>query len=223
MTSRETPTATPSESAISDQVLGQLSHLERADLLKRLQELTGSEFALSRHLRTARRWFTGFLALCCVALIPWTIGLGLSLPRTYVAANWKILWTGFDVVLLSCLSVTAWSLWKQRQVLVPASIITSVLLLCDAWFDLLTAHGHRQFVLSAVTALFGELPLAAMLCLVSIRALRMTGRAARGLEQRAPVSPLWRTPLITTPIPPIHAPVEPVSPHAASTPARSTS
>jgi hypothetical protein len=132
-------------------------------------------------------------------LIPWTIGLGLSLPRTYVAANWQVLWTGFDVALLVCLSVTAWSLWKQRQILLPAAIITSVLLLCDAWFDLLTANGHRQFALSAVTALFGELPLAAILCLVSVRALRVGGRALRGLEQKAPISPLWRTPLITIP------------------------
>jgi hypothetical protein len=201
--SHETPAAAPSESAISNKMLGELSHLERADLLKRLQELTGSEFALSRHLLTARRWFTVFLAACCVALIPWTIGLGLSLPRTYVADDWQVLWTGFDVALLVCLSVTAWSLWKQRQLLLPAAIITSVLLLCDAWFDLLTANGHRQFVLSAVTALFGELPLAAILCLVSIRALRVGVRALRGLEQKAPISPLWRTPLITIPNPPV--------------------
>jgi hypothetical protein len=55
MMSRGTPTTASSESAISDQMLGELSHLERADLLKRLQDLTASEFALSRHLLTARR------------------------------------------------------------------------------------------------------------------------------------------------------------------------
>jgi hypothetical protein len=93
MMSRGTPTVASSEGAISDQMLGELSNLERADLLKRLQELTASEFALSRHLLTARRWFIGLLAVCCVALIPWTIGLGFSLPRTYVAANWQVLWT----------------------------------------------------------------------------------------------------------------------------------
>jgi hypothetical protein len=53
MNSRESPAAAPSESAISDQELGQLSHLERADLLKRLQDLTASEFALGQHLLTA--------------------------------------------------------------------------------------------------------------------------------------------------------------------------
>jgi hypothetical protein len=132
-------------------------------------------------------------------LVPWTIGLGLSLPRTYVAANWRILWTGFDIVLLACLTVTAWGLWKQRQVVVPASIITSVLLLCDAWFDLFTANGHRQLIASGATALFGELPLAAMLSLLSVRALRVGARAAGALEQDARVMSLWRAPLITFP------------------------
>ncbi len=219
MTSPEVSATASSESTITDEMLGELSHVERVDLLRRLQEPTALGFAISQRVRTARRWFIGFLALCCVALIPWTIGLSLSLPRTYVATNWQVLWTGFDVVLLVCLSVTAWSLWKRRQILVPASIITSVLLLCDAWFDLLTANGHRQLIVSAVSALFGELPLAAMLCFVSIRSLRMGGRAARGLEQSAPVSPLWRTPLFTTANPPVHASVEGVESHVANAPA----
>ena len=108
---------------------------------------------------------------------------------------------GFDVVLLGCLAVTAWGLWKQRQIVVPASIITSVLLLCDAWFDLLTANGHRDLIVSAASALFGELPLATMLILISIRALHVGARAARALELDARVSSLWRTPLITFPGP----------------------
>ena len=201
MTSRSSPGAGPGESAVSDQTLRELSHLERADLLRRVQTLHASEFIISQRVLTARRWFIRFLAACCLALIPWTIGLAASLPRTYVTANWRVLWTGFDVVLLGCLAVTAWSLWKQRQILVPASIITSVLLLCDAWFDLLTANGHRDLIVSAASALFGELPLATMLILISIRALRVGARAARALEQDAPVSSLWRTPLITFPGP----------------------
>jgi len=193
------PISASSGAAVSDHTLQSLSHSERADLLHRLQMLTASEFDLSRRRKTARRWFIRFLAVCCISLVPWTIGLGLSLPRTYVAANWRILWTGFDIVLLACLTVTAWGLWKQRQVVVPASIITSVLLLCDAWFDLFTANGHRQLIASGATALFGELPLAAMLSLLSVRALRVGARAAGALEQDARVMSLWRAPLITFP------------------------
>ena len=201
MTSRSTPLGGSSRSAISDQMLRELSHLERADLLRRVQMLHASEFSMSQRVLTARRWFIRFLAVCCLVLIPWIIGLAVSLPRTYVAANWRVLWTGFDVVLLGCLAVTAWGLWKGRQIVVPASIITSVLLLCDAWFDLLTANGHRDLIVSAASALFGELPLATMLILISIRALRVGARAARALEQDAQLSSLWRTPLITFPGP----------------------
>jgi hypothetical protein len=201
MTSRSSPAARPGESAISDQILTELSHLERADLLRRVQMLHASEFSISQRVLTATRWFIPFLAVCCLALIPWTIGLALSLPRTYVTANWRALWTGFDVVLPGCLAVTAWGPWKQRQILVPSSIITSVLLLRDAWFDLLTANGHRDLIVSAASALFGELPLATMLIPTSIRPLHAGARTARALEQDARVSSLWRTPLITFPRP----------------------
>jgi hypothetical protein len=77
-------------------------------------------------------------------------------------------------------AITAWGLWKQRQIVVPASIITSVLLLCDAWFDLLTANGHRDLIASAASAMFGEVPLAIMLILISIRALYVGARARAG-------------------------------------------
>ena len=120
MTSRSSPAGGLGESVISDQMLSELSHLERADLLRRVQMLHASEFSISQRVLSARRWFIRFLAACCLGLIPWTIGLAVSLPRTYVTANWRVLWTGFDVVLLGCLAVTAWGLWKQRQILVPA-------------------------------------------------------------------------------------------------------
>jgi hypothetical protein len=54
---------------------------------------------------------------------------------------------------------------------------------------------------SAASALFGELPLATMLILMSIRALHVGVRAARALQQDVQVSSLWRTPLITFPGP----------------------
>jgi hypothetical protein len=54
--------------------------------------------------------------------------------------------------------------------------------------DLLTVNGHGQLIVSAATALFGELPLAAALSLLSIRALHVGARAARALEHDAPIT-----------------------------------
>jgi hypothetical protein len=145
-----------------------------------------------------RRWIVRFLAFCCIGLIPWTIGLALTLPRTYLVKNWPFAWTGFDLVLLTCLGTTAWSLWKQRQVAIPVSMITSVLLLCDAWFDIVTAHGGRCLMVSIGTAIFAELPIAILLGLISVRLLRASWTPYREVGSRSSRS-LWSTPL-TTPL-----------------------
>jgi hypothetical protein len=185
------------EPTISDRVLAAMP-AERADLLLRLQVLAAADLQPSRRILTFRRWSIPFLALCCLALIPWTIGLALSLPRHYVAGNWWVAWTGFDVVLLSGLAVTAWGLWKGRQIVLPAALITSILLLCDAWFDLLTANGHRDLFVSAATALFAELPMAAFLAAVFVRGVHVVTRVTRGLGPSDPVPPLWRIPIVTS-------------------------
>jgi hypothetical protein len=83
MTSRSSPAGRSSESAISDQMLSELSHLERADLLRRVQMLHASEFSISQRMLTARRWFIRFLAVCCLVLIPWTASQAARvLPRS---------------------------------------------------------------------------------------------------------------------------------------------
>jgi hypothetical protein len=138
-----------------------------------------------------------FLLAGAVSLIPWTVGLAATLPQRYVVGTWTITWTGFDVVLIGCFSVTAWALWKQRQVAVPAAMVTSVLLLCDAWFDLLTAHRGGDLLVSTITALFGEIPIAIVLAAMSTRLLRASMRVSEGSEINSPVRSLWRTPLIT--------------------------
>jgi hypothetical protein len=107
--------------------------------------------------------------------------------------NWPLAWTGFDIILLVCLSTTAWALWKQREVAVVASMITSALLFCDAWFDVITAHSGRCLDLSIATAVFAEIPIALFLSLISVRLLHADGRAAQRSGARS--ASMWRTSL----------------------------
>jgi hypothetical protein len=144
---------------------------------------------------TRRRTVLFFLA-CAVSMIPWTVGLAATLPQRYVVGTWTLTWTGFDVVLIGCFSVTAWALWKQRQIALPAAMVTSVLLMCDAWFDLLTAHRGGDLLVSSVTALFGEIPIAIVLAAISTRLLRATMRATGDSDANAQPRSLWRAPLI---------------------------
>jgi putative effector of murein hydrolase LrgA (UPF0299 family) len=143
----------------------------------------------------ARRRAALVLLAGAVSLIPWTVGLAVTLPRRYLVDTWTITWTGFDVVLITCFSATAWALWKQRQIAVPATMVTSVLLLCDAWFDLLTAHRGGDLLVSTLTALFGEIPIAIGLAAMSTRLLRAGMRISAGTQDSAPVRSLWRAPL----------------------------
>jgi hypothetical protein len=183
-----------SPAAIIHEMLRLVPHKERAAVLRHLQILTADELKPSPRIRMARRWLTRLLAVVCLILIAWTSRLWFTLPRHYVAGNWNLAWTGFDVGLLGCFSITAWALWKQRQIVVTASMITSVLLLCDAWFDISTAHGHDRAV-SVALAVFAELPMAALLGVLSVRLIHASMRLARGIEPNAPVQAMWRTEL----------------------------
>jgi hypothetical protein len=183
--------------AVICQLIHDLPPLEREEVLRTLRLSSGDDAPTHPSRFASRCWIVRFLALCCIALVPWTIGLAVTLPRSYLVGNWPLAWTGFDLILLGCLTTTAWALWKQRQVAVPASLITSALLLCDAWFDIITAHSGRCLMVSVATAVFGEVPIAILLGAISIRLQRAGVRVARGAGRPA-AAPLWRTSLITS-------------------------
>ena len=98
--------------------------------------------------------------MAATALIPWTIFLGLSLPPKYDAGHWNLLWTGFDVGPFCVPGYAAWAAWFRRQMLAATAIVAGTLLLCDAWFDIITSIGHRDQWLTLLTGFGGELPLA---------------------------------------------------------------
>jgi hypothetical protein len=102
---------------------------------------------------------TAFLTMAAV-LVPWTVLLGLSLPPKYDAGHWNLLWTGFDVGLIVVLSYAAWAAWFRRQVLAATAIVAGTLLLCDAWFDMVTSFGRPDEWVTLLTGLGVELPLA---------------------------------------------------------------
>ncbi|OSC29185.1 hypothetical protein B8W69_09235 [Mycobacterium vulneris] len=107
-------------------------------------------------IRRIREW----LALSAsIALIPWIVYLGLTLPQSYTAQHWQATWVGFDLLLLAFMLATATLGFARHRLLPLFAFATGVLLLCDAWFDMLTAR-RGDFALSVLTAVLGELPLA---------------------------------------------------------------
>ena len=127
---------------------------------------------LERWLWRTRRLRMTVLLLGAILLVPWIGYLAVSLPRRYVAHNWDRTWVGFDVLLLAMLLLTAVLGLRRRPLAVLTGFATGLLLVCDAWFDVMTADAD-DIVLSLVTAVVVELPLAALLVTGSLQRLRL--------------------------------------------------
>lgn len=167
---------------LTDEQIATMSPEQRRDLIRRLarpvDELVPMNGWLS-HLRTLR---VALMVLSAVALVPWTVYLFISLPRVYVAHNWDRTWVGFDLLLLAMMVSTVVFGLLRRQVLVLTAFATGVMLVCDAWFDVMTAHGDDR-PWSVASALVIELPLAAVLIAGSMQVLRLVAARLWALDQ----------------------------------------
>jgi hypothetical protein len=107
-----------------------------------------------------RNWPAAILGLAALVIIPWAVALGQMLPSRHVADHWDAAWTGFDVVLAGSLLATAWASLRRRDLVRGLAAVSGTLLLCDAWFDTLTASTGTDLEVAILLALFGEIPLA---------------------------------------------------------------
>ncbi|MEV1069548.1 hypothetical protein [Streptomyces sp. NPDC050263] len=115
-----------------------------------------------------RKDLVGRLLLAAgLALVPWLAVLWTTLPGTYPAQHWGAAWIGFDALEIVGLLTSAVLVRRGDHRAPLASIATAVLLLVDAWFDVMTA-GHGV-VISLVSACTLELPLAALCAVVALR------------------------------------------------------
>jgi hypothetical protein len=126
----------------------------------------------SRRIRQIRRIRDWLALIAAIALIPWTIYLGLTLPQSYSAQHWLATWVGFDVLLLAFMAATAVLGFVGHRLLPLFGFSTGVLLVCDAWFDVLTAK-RGDVAASVLIAVLGELPLAVVLIGGSVRISRL--------------------------------------------------
>lgn len=124
------------------------------------------------------------LSVGAVGEVVWTILLGLGLPDRYVAHHWVLAWVGLDVMEIAALLVTAYLAWRSRPgPLALVAAVTGTLYTIDAWFDVTTAGPGDLAHSASLLAL--ELPVAAALWWVSVRALRRYGDLRAGLAQSA--------------------------------------
>jgi hypothetical protein len=113
-------------------------------------------------LRHARLWLLLVLGSVAIVLFPWTAYLSATLPSEHVTHHWQVAWAGFDLFEAAALVATFVAMLKRSAFVTVAASVAGTALLCDAWFDLVTAQAGREFWWALLFALVGELPLAAL-------------------------------------------------------------
>jgi hypothetical protein len=179
------------DGVLSDARIAAMSPAERRNLIQRLQRPLDEVLPPPMARRMRRNRLTLMMG-GTIALIPWIIYLAFTLPANYVAHNWPATWIGFDCVLIAFMAATAVLGWLRRQLVLLPAFTTGVLLVCAAWFDILTASPGQIWV-SVLTAALGNLPLAVIMITGAVRILRLTATRLWFLD---PATPAWRLPLV---------------------------
>jgi hypothetical protein len=175
---------------LTDEQIDALKPEERAELISRLEQPL-NDLIDPVYLGRIRRIRLSVMIGSSIAMIPWLAYLYVTLPDRYVAHNWTVTWVGFDILLVVFMLATAVLGYLRRQLLMLAAFTSGVLLICDAWFDLMTA-GPRDLWLSVTTALLIEVPLAIFMITGALRIVRLT---MMRLWKMDPGMQLWDLPL----------------------------
>jgi hypothetical protein len=125
-------------------------------------ELSPRAVKVLDRLRRARLWLLLVLGGLAIALFPWTAYLSATLPSEHVTHHWQVAWVGFDLFEASALVATVVAMVRRSVFVTVFASIAGTALLCDAWFDLVTAQPGRELGWALLFALAGELPLAAL-------------------------------------------------------------
>lgn len=107
-------------------------------------------------------WAGKIYVMLAFVLLPWTIYIGLALPRRHLTTNWDISWTGLDIGLTISLLATGFFAYVRSIWIVIAAATTGSLVLVDAWFDVMGGRSGSEFHQALILAFAFELPLALM-------------------------------------------------------------
>jgi len=121
------------------------------------------------------------LTLVAVGLSVWVFELGAVLRGQAQVRNWSSVWVGLDLMEIAGLVLTAILMRRQSAYLAAVAAVTATLFALDAWFDVLTAGAGAQWYESLADAIFGEIPMTALLTAIAVWATRR-----RLGQQRAP-------------------------------------
>lgn len=107
-----------------------------------------------------------------IVLLPWLVVLATSLPATATASHWSAAWVGLDAMEAAGLITTGVLVARGDRHRGPAAAATGMLLVVDAWFDVMTAAPGADRLSALAMAGFAELPLAVLCAVLAVRSVR---------------------------------------------------
>lgn len=138
----------------------------------------------SLRLTPAPRWVAPVFAVLGAATVPWTVYLAVTLPRESNTNHYRLAWVGYDGLLIIVLLATAYLAWRGNRRVELLATITATMLLVDAWFDITTSNQDGRLV-AILSALFIEIPLAAICGWIAVHVDQVVERRLRRLTRRA--------------------------------------
>ncbi len=126
------------------------------------------------------RWLAPLFFVAGLGLLPWTVYLVATLPGRHLQTGYyDVAWGGFDVALAIVLAATGYGLLRRRLWVQSSATAAATLLVCDAWFDVLSASGNGERLLAILLAVGAELPTAIVCLLIARHVEEVAERAQR--------------------------------------------
>ncbi|MEZ5210923.1 hypothetical protein MYK68_04045 [Gordonia sp. PP30] len=185
------------QQVLTPEQIDALDPVARRDLIRELSRTPEGRLVDPRGRRRLRWETLTVMGGGALALIPWMVYLGFTLPSTHTNEHFATMWLGFDTFLVILMASTFVLALLRRQMVAVTALATATMLICDAWFDVMTSAGS-ELVVSVLTAVFAELPLAAALIAGTVALIR---HSAIRLWELQPGQSIWSLRIISTVLP----------------------
>jgi hypothetical protein len=127
-----------------------------------------------------RGWLAPLFFLAGLGLLPWTAYLIVTLPGRHLQTGYyDLAWGGFDVALAALLVATGVGLLRRKLWVQSTATAAATMLVCDAWFDVLSSQPGGERLIAVVLALLVELPSAFVCLLIARHVEEVAERAQR--------------------------------------------
>ena len=125
-------------------------------------------------------WLAPVFFLAGFGLVPWTLYLFVTLPSRHLQAGYyDLAWGGFDLALASLFVATGVGLLGRRLWVQSTATATATMLVCDAWFDVLSSQPGSERLIAIALAVTAELPTAAVCLMIARHVEEAAERAHR--------------------------------------------